>query len=118
MYYKCQGPVRLHYMSASSPYSPNTWEILSHASSVHAFTTSSIMSMESNLSPPTSSMPKKLSSVTQAMPKSRQHPLIENLSIWSASIRRGLSLLRHFVSVSALDENACLEGTKEAWIGR
>src|SRR6266481_1272239 len=118
MYYKCQGPVRPHYMSASSPYSPNTGEILSHASSVLTFTTSSIMSTESDLSPPTSSMPNKLSSVTQAMPKSRWHPLIENLSIWRASIRRGLSLLQHFVSVSALDENTCLEGTEEAWIGR
>src|SRR6266481_584701 len=81
MYYKCQGPVRPHYMSASSPYPPNTWEILSHASSVLAFMTSSIMSMESNLSPPTSSMPNKLSLVTQAELKSRWCPLIEYLSI-------------------------------------
>src|SRR6266481_9593064 len=118
MYYKCQGPVRPHYMSASSPYSPNTWEILSHASSVLAFMTSSIMSTESDLSPPTSSMPNKLSSVTQAVPKSRWHPLIEYLRIWRASIRRGLSLLWCFVSVSALDENTHSEGTEEAWIGR
>jgi hypothetical protein len=64
---------------------------------------------------------RNISSASHESPsvKSKVLPyLTENLRIWSASIKSGLTRFRLAVTVSFADEKTRSQGTADAWIGR